>query len=38
MSDATNPKLEPAPGSNTERNLDDSVSGDDLMTNVQSSR
>jgi len=37
MSDTTNPKLDPEPGSNTEKNPDDWVSGDDPMTGAQAS-
>lgn len=38
MSDTLeNPKLDPHPGSNTEKNPDDWVSGDDPMTGAQAS-
>ncbi len=33
----TNPKLDPAPASNTEKSPDDWVSGDDPMTGAQAS-
>jgi hypothetical protein len=33
--DARNPKIEPAPGSNTKKDPDDWVSGDDPMTGAQ---
>ncbi len=34
---AANPKLEPHPGSNTEKDPDDWVSGDEPMTGAQAS-
>lgn len=37
MADAANPKLEPDPGSNTEKDPDDWVSGDEPMTGAQAS-
>jgi hypothetical protein len=37
MTDETNPKLNPNPGSNTEKNPDDWVSGDEPMTGAQAS-
>ncbi len=37
MTDAANPKLDPDPPSNTEKDPDDWVSGDDPMTGAQAS-
>lgn len=37
MTDIQNPKLDPDPGSNTEKDPDDWVSGDDPMTGAQAS-
>ncbi|CAN5388986.1 hypothetical protein BH10PSE2_BH10PSE2_24930 [soil metagenome] len=37
MTDAHNPKLDPHPGSNTEKDPDDWVSGGDPMTGAQAS-
>lgn len=37
MTDLPNPKLDDHPGSNTEKNPDDWVSGDDPMTGAQAS-
>ena len=37
MAEAANPKLDPHPGSNTEKDPDDWVSGDELMTGAQAS-
>lgn len=37
MTDTTNPKLDPHPGSNTEKDPSDWVSGDDAMTGAQAS-
>ena len=37
MTHTTNPKLDPHPGSNTEKNPSDWVSGDDAMTGAQAS-
>ena len=37
MADDDNPKLDPNPGSNTQKNPDDWVSGDDPMTGAQAS-
>jgi len=37
MSADVNPKLDPNPGSNTEKDPDDWVSGDDPMTGAQAS-
>ncbi|MFC3077520.1 DUF3072 domain-containing protein [Phenylobacterium terrae] len=37
MADAANPKLDPDPGSNTRKDPDDWVSGDEPMTGAQAS-
>lgn len=37
MTDTTNPKLDPHPGSNTEKDPSDWVSGGDAMTGAQAS-
>lgn len=37
MAEAANPKLDPHPGSNTEKDPDDWVSGDEPMTGAQAS-
>lgn len=37
MTHTTNPKLDPHPGSNTEKDPSDWVSGDDAMTGAQAS-
>ncbi len=37
MTETTNPKLDPDPESNTEKNPDDWVSGDEPMTGAQAS-
>jgi hypothetical protein len=37
MADADNPKLDPHPGSNTEKDPDDWVSGEEPMTGAQAS-
>jgi hypothetical protein len=37
MADSSNPKLDPHPGSNTEKDPDDWVSGEEPMTGAQAS-
>lgn len=37
MAESANPKLDPHPGSNTEKDPDDWVSGDEPMTGAQAS-
>ncbi len=37
MTDTQNPKMDPEPGSNTEKDPNDWVSGDDPMTGAQAS-
>lgn len=37
MADSANPKLDPNPGSNTQKDPDDWVSGDEPMTGAQAS-